>query len=547
MIFEECTPTKSGFAISVMVAMTAFGVLNVIGIIFLFVVQPEQLEDAVEATLLSTGLSIIGIAIAVWSGLNIVNAVNRKELNKLQKDFFEIKDKMEAAQKTIDKYEKDAIRIKDSVNANLEDCKLLFLQELLKSKKDIASRYFYYWFETQEITLDNVRSFLNLTQIERIFAEIYNLHDSKLSRSPILAYKANFVIDLISVFYKENQVDEEIGQFLEYRIAEVNFYKAYCELDFAEIYECLKSAISSYLKFAKKVGCFDLTDDDMDELPEYSGKNIEMACYLANSIGESYSKIVLASPDYSKSYATHKGRIDKNEIQKCGERAVFYCKCAVHWDKDGREVYCRNLGCAYERLDRITESFGRNKVQILENYKKSFKLIMNDKTASASSTHKIYHVLLSYYERICRHEFSFFHEKIFAEKNKETIQSFLISPSGLDEYRLIVKDMIQKIKDNYSNSEFVNELYEYVSIAELGVTKDCHHTICIGLLGHAYTYVLFLLLAQDQNAEQKFSKGITYYMERVERCLTILDFEFMDEYDDYGNDLRLRYEALKTV
>ena len=44
-----------------------------------------------EASLLATGIAIIGVAITVWTGLNIANSINRRELEELKLDSERIK------------------------------------------------------------------------------------------------------------------------------------------------------------------------------------------------------------------------------------------------------------------------------------------------------------------------------------------------------------------------------------------------------------------------------------------------------------------------
>lgn len=61
-------------------------ILDVLFIIALFVlsffdkISLKLFEKAAESSLLSSGIAVVGIAIAVWAGLNISNAIERKEL-----------------------------------------------------------------------------------------------------------------------------------------------------------------------------------------------------------------------------------------------------------------------------------------------------------------------------------------------------------------------------------------------------------------------------------------------------------------------------------
>ena len=62
-----------------------------------------------EATLLSTGIGIIGLAISVWAGLNIANLVSKKDIDRLKTDLenlsktteYEIEPFIEQSRKTI--------------------------------------------------------------------------------------------------------------------------------------------------------------------------------------------------------------------------------------------------------------------------------------------------------------------------------------------------------------------------------------------------------------------------------------------------------------
>ena len=77
------------------------------------------MEQAGEiGNLLSAGLGIIGIAIAVWAALNITNAISRAEIEKAGKTVSALEQKLEP----IDKF----------VQKNKGVQKELFLQEINK-------------------------------------------------------------------------------------------------------------------------------------------------------------------------------------------------------------------------------------------------------------------------------------------------------------------------------------------------------------------------------------------------------------------------------
>lgn len=54
-----------------------------------------------EASLLSTGIGIIGFAIATWTGLNISNIVSRKDMDEMQQDLKRNEEKLSKSQKDV--------------------------------------------------------------------------------------------------------------------------------------------------------------------------------------------------------------------------------------------------------------------------------------------------------------------------------------------------------------------------------------------------------------------------------------------------------------
>ena len=64
---------------------------------YIFINIPSNIQIADEiysSTLLSDGLAIIAIAISVWAGLNIVNAIERKELDDANDRIAEVENKI---------------------------------------------------------------------------------------------------------------------------------------------------------------------------------------------------------------------------------------------------------------------------------------------------------------------------------------------------------------------------------------------------------------------------------------------------------------------
>ena len=510
----------------------------------------SDVDKGIESTLLATGLAIIGIAIAVWAGLNIINAVTKDDLYETKQKLEEMKEKY----KNI--YE-------ETQRTTIAHYKALFLQELFKTEKDVCSRYFYSSFSSplqlkeQDIAND-LGLWSLLYQIEQKFVEVYNLHQSIYAEDSVLVKKANTGLSLIEELKHKKSIDtndlftEVVGdfasenpdniikQFLHFRKAEFNFYKGYVKTNNIETAENFLSSAKTYFSFAKIFGCFiNLNDieDISEDIPVYKGEQPEIAAYLANSIGESYSKMLHLLPKTFDTFKTSHGNIEQSFLEGYAKQAIFYCECAVKWAPKARETYNRNLGCAYERAERLKNKVGLKKKEILSNYKTSLSLMIKEKTSSIITQNNVYHVVLSYYERIIRESFKQHSENIFDFELEKVVE--------------IVK------KSTDDKSELVKDLLDYVAIAEMGVLQNCHHTLRTALLGMAYTYVLILLKADISLAKLSF-KDVDYYMKRIYEIISMLklDFDVKDDddeetkskkFDDYSYEVLLRYNGLKSI
>ena len=96
--------------------------------------------EKIEASFISTGLSIIGLALSVWGGLNIINALDKKEIDKIKKDFDGFKEVIKSMKSTVKKTKRS---IQKNTAFEKEFNYQRFLQQLLISKNDAIAQYFY--------------------------------------------------------------------------------------------------------------------------------------------------------------------------------------------------------------------------------------------------------------------------------------------------------------------------------------------------------------------------------------------------------------------
>lgn len=96
-----------------------------------------------EASLLATGIAIIGVAITVWTGLNIANSVNKKDLEKLQDGIKEQSDNLDELKNDTAKQSDEVKEMNIKMAGVQNDYYSSFLQELLKTEIDAGSLYLY--------------------------------------------------------------------------------------------------------------------------------------------------------------------------------------------------------------------------------------------------------------------------------------------------------------------------------------------------------------------------------------------------------------------
>lgn len=418
-------------------------------------------SEKVQSSLLANCLSIIGISVAVWSSLSIVNSIDKKDFKKLNQDITIAEEEIEKMEKTINSLSDKTSGIKNTIKG-------LFLEELLKIPSiDIPSRYFYQQFSETDIPEEIVSSLL---RIEQTFYQVYILHDAQ-DISQALCEKANEGITLISkaeeIFnhlncnYKEKDL---ILLYFKQRRAEFIFYKGYENNG----YNNFSNAVKIYEEIIEKFGCTPMPESNADFIvPPLVGKEAihrELKIYFANTLGEAHSKII---DNYSQIILDTPSV--KEKMNQHINNAVFYCKCATSWESekfDKPEVYYRNLGCAYERWDRIC-GFGNHANEIIRYYKKAFAVMNFDERPARIKN--VYHTLLSYYHK-------YFNEKynLFSTEN-----SFITQMTSTDivllkefyEYSMFAKEHFSK-----NNLPYVMNGFALVNILKIKEINNIYFT-----------------------------------------------------------------------
>ncbi len=448
-----------------------------------------KFETVEESSLLSTGLEIIGLVVAVWTGISIINAVSRHEVNELKEELNGI--------------------IKHMEDKNKNE----FLLELLKTDSDEMSRYYYRKFKEENI------AFSEIITVEQMFNKIYEMHSNGTMDNEIIIKEVEELekiikekLENINTRYKKRLVKN----YLKFRKAEILFYKGYALSDEKEVekaYEVYDKATTIYLelisdfgiKFPKYEPNNKLNNDFKDKKVNRYYNNYELFAYFANTIGEAYGNMVLNCPES-----------EKNNIEKVAEKSIFYSELAVECAKNygiNKEVYYKNLGCNYERKERIKPNYCCNSKGALENYKKAFDLTINQSHLSKKQMWKVYYTYLTYSNKYI--------------KNKLQLDYANVTT----------------ILDKQNTNDIIEKIDEMNKIALIAINDDIRRTSNIAMYGFVNGYIAVLKqIKNNEEIDKRFIENRKYYLEKMKWSISTLDIMMIN--DNFYEQLKDFYEQL---
>lgn len=301
-------------------------------------------ERKIEIDLISTGLSIVGLAVTVWTGLNIINVLERKEFELIKNDVEATKNALGNISNKIKKT--DQIKLLNEMYYTVEDTATKELIKIIQAIPDAdISRI----------------DFVTLLEIERRFNNVYRIRNSNGKHSDLLLHEVSQGEELI--YSQLNTVNHTmITLYLKYRLAEFHFYSGYYYSG-QDGCETFKKAADLYFETAPGFNAYvpkytNIPVDDIDFSFPRSKEVQKISAYFCNSIGESYSKVT----EYMKKMN------DYNPDNEISSKAIFYCAYATQWENS--EVYLRNYGCAMEHKEEVSE---QNYLQLKEIYDNAFR------------------------------------------------------------------------------------------------------------------------------------------------------------------------------
>ncbi len=335
----------------------------------------------VESSLLATGMAIIGVAIAVWAGLNIIQVLEKDKFALLGDEFLKYKNERKIL---------NELRFLNNVSSERNELNK-YLYGRLKAEID-----------ENEVDI-SPELYFELNCIEDLFQAVYKEQT---------LYKKSYQTDYYDVAIEKcrdikrciNRISsrEIIELYIEIRILEFEFFKGYT-VKKREVQECYQRVVEGYCKI------FDGLEEPMQMVREkrYIDDSIPLTVYMFNTLGESYSRII---NEYSN------GEKITQRIKNQAEKAQSYYEallCLIESPEVMgnnikkellRETYYRNYGCALERISKKvkkdeTDAFVYDS-RIRQMYQKAIDIVMSNYEENVR--YHTFYTWLSFYVKVIR-------------------------------------------------------------------------------------------------------------------------------------------------
>ena len=539
---------------STRIAVIIITTITIVSIIIITFIKSNNSVEKYEADLMASGLAIIGIAISVWAGLNIANAIEKKEvedikglLEKLSKEISNKSNEINNTKKSIEMAENRVKTINSQVDLLRNEKQLLnynvFLQELLSTGYDMMSKYFYNKFSEDNI---DWKELSGMVLMEQIFSQVYKVYGEASKDKSILIEKSNQGIkiaeDLAEKLSKASNLNQKelIKNYLQYRIADFYFMKGYM-VETNQSYKQFEYAAKEYEELYK---LFDINIVGVGSiLNKYEKvRNPELVRYFANTIGESYSKITHNPPDNDT---------QENNIlyfDECSDKAIFYLDIAAKLNEElsEKEVYYRNLGCAYERRDEYHNEVGKNAEKIIDYYTKALKAIISYEE-DKRRVQKVYHTLLSYYEVYLEKKLNY--EIKYDNENNSNITELKITHAFAtnEEFKAYIYNLREKwSKEKALRENIITHLYNFNYVSKMAVIDNPRFSLNMLMKGFSLGWIIVLWIIDKNMIENNFDAGIEKYLNEMRECVTALKIIKVKDSDEDLEELKKRYEILSA-
>lgn len=282
-------------------------------------------KELFAGNFITLGISIIGIAVSVWVGLNINITLDKEELNGKIKKYEEKQNEILDEFKKVNAENWDVLR-RDYV----EMLKLRWIEKILSmSNKYVLCDYL--GSILKNVNLNEDMEFANfLIQYEEDYILVTKMYENN-QRSECIA-KAKM---LLEKSVNDRPIDEELKLYFDVRKSDLQFYKCACEIRAGVKEEYTIKELEESLVIYHKL-------ENNGNIAKYS-RMMEVYAYICNTLGYSYDLMNQVSPT--------------EERKKV---AIDYMKRAVVAMKEikgkVRGRYYRNLGLAYQRAEQWNDA-----------------------------------------------------------------------------------------------------------------------------------------------------------------------------------------------
>lgn len=352
--------------ITITIAMVIIILIQTIGIIFTLCYSEMKdidvraiwtvCEEMFIGNFITLGISIIGIAVSVWVGLNINVAIDKEELNKkiteVNKETEELKrnnketltafkeNQEEMASNYENSYKESLLHLK---NEYADFLKVQWIDMILSSsEKNILSKYLAEILKNVDIN-GNVELINFLIRYEREYISVINIYENGERGACIEKAKQLLTEEIEST-------SKELQSYWEVRKSDITFYKCACEIREGKSESILITELEQSLNIYKN-----LEEDgriaifrDATDIYAYIYNTIGYTCDLMNQLEEEPYRIRMAISYMEKAVGALKEKSKK------------------------RGRYFRNLGLTYHRAkmwDKAREAYEKSIINDPSDYK----------------------------------------------------------------------------------------------------------------------------------------------------------------------------------
>ena len=321
-----------------------------------FVNSPDVLKQAkYDGVIISSGITLIGVIVTVWTGLNIVQVLEKRELKMIEEE--------------IGAVSKERLEIYKSL-----------LYQNLRATDDFMNQYLIELLQLNEDRL-NVELCYDLNMLELFFMKLYKAHYENQvipEKGEVIEYSEHLAVKYCKEKWQE--------YYLQFRLGEIYFYAGYKCKDIKRKIDYMQDAYNAYQKVI-------ILQDNGNIKRNKLINNTAQMIYMLNILGNCCDALGCAYIKRDK-VATDKacGEEYLNKAKDCFE--IIDTLYANESDIKKREVYIRSYGIVMEHC-YVNGIMDYNAYEILNKYKEAVLFSISENKISRNALY----VWLSFYKR----------------------------------------------------------------------------------------------------------------------------------------------------